>query len=122
VVNGRVKIRGHLGGGYHEVACAAGHSPDDTPENALAHRAPSFSTELLMRCMIMARGAMVLAFLIAACAVPSAPPNPGVDRPTTVEAFRQRPTVPGSFPDSVGIPPSIPPIYEEAPAGFDGPQ
>ena len=67
---------------------------------------------------ITARCAMALALLVAACGDPLGPSNP-VDHPTTVEALRQRPAVPVSVPDSVGIPPSIPPIYEEAPPGFD---
>jgi hypothetical protein len=71
-----------------------------------------------MYSMITARRAMALTLFVAACGDPFEPSNP-VDHPTTVEALRQRPAVPVSVPDSVGVPPSIPPIYEEAPPGFD---
>lgn len=71
-----------------------------------------------MYSMITARRAMALALLAAACGDPLGPSDP-VDQPTTVEALRHRPSAPASVPDSVGIPPSIPPIYEEAPPGFD---
>ena len=71
-----------------------------------------------MYSMITARRAMALTLFVAACGDPFGPSNP-VDHPTTVEALRQRPAVPVSVPDSVGIPPSIPPIYEEAPPGVD---
>ena len=70
-----------------------------------------------MHSMITARCAMALAIFVAACGHPLGPADP-VDHPTTVEALRQRPSDP-AVPDSVGIPPSIPPIYEEAPPGFD---
>ncbi|HJU68541.1 MAG TPA: hypothetical protein VJ650_09885 [Gemmatimonadaceae bacterium] len=75
-----------------------------------------------MSSMITARAALALMLLGAACSEPSGPAGPPMTQQTTVEVVRQRPTVPGSIPDSVGIPPSIPPIYEEAPPGFDGPQ
>lgn len=68
-------------------------------------------------------GGILAAALIAACADPMGPPPQLVDAPTVVTAFaRQRPTAPVSVPDSIGIPPSIPPIFEEVPAELDGSQ
>ena len=66
---------------------------------------------------------ILAAALIAACADPVGPPPQVVDAPSVVAAFaRQRPTAPVSVPDSIGIPPSIPPIFEEVPAEIDGAQ
>lgn len=68
-------------------------------------------------------GGILAAALITACADPVGPPQQVVDDPTVVAAFaRQRPTAPVSVPDSIGIPPSIPPIFEEVPAELDGSQ
>jgi hypothetical protein len=53
---------------------------------------------------------------IAACADPTGPGRTIVGDPTVIAHLgRERPTVPGFPPDSVGIPPSIPPVYEEVP-------
>ena len=70
-----------------------------------------------MRSLIIEAGIIVLATLTAACADPVAPVLPGVEARGLVA--RRGPTAPVPVPDSVGIPPSIPPIFEEAPPGFD---
>lgn len=61
--------------------------------------------------------------LLAACADPFGP-GPTIARDPTVIArlARERPAVPTVPSDSAGIPPSIPPVYEEAPAGLDFPE
>ena len=61
---------------------------------------------------------MASAILVAACADPATSPAP---RPGSELARRPAP-VPIGVPDSIGISPTIPPIYEEVPAGNDGPQ
>ena len=66
---------------------------------------------------------ILAAALVTACADPVGPSQHVVDDPTVVAAFaRQRPTAPVSAPDSIGIPPSIPPIFEEVPAELGGSQ
>lgn len=73
-----------------------------------------------MRSLIMAHGIIVLTILATACADPTAPTFPDdYGRGTVARVARPTPTPPVSIPDSVGIPPSIPPIFEEAPTGFD---
>lgn len=70
-------------------------------------------------------GAVVImaALVLAACADPFGP-GPTIARDPTVIAqlARERPAVPTVPSDSAGIPPSIPPVYEEAPAGLDFPE
>lgn len=75
-----------------------------------------------MHSLIAGRLLILTAMLIAACADPVRPtPPPGYD-PTVVAAVsRQRAPAPVSVPDSVGIPPSIPPIFEELPGGVEFP-
>ena len=76
-----------------------------------------------MHSMIAGRVVILAAALIAACADPVGPAPQVVDDPTFYAAFaRKRPSPPVSIPDSVGIPPMPPPIFEEMPAGSDGSQ
>jgi hypothetical protein len=73
-----------------------------------------------MHSMIAGRVVLLAAALLAACADPVGPTQQLVDDPTVFEAFaRKRPAEPVSVPDSIGIPPSIPPIFEEVPADLD---
>jgi hypothetical protein len=73
-----------------------------------------------MRSMIFGCGVIALVAVVA-CTQPSGPEQSPGDEPATVAMLaRQRSPVPATVPDSVGIPPSIPPIVEEAPAGFEG--
>ena len=70
-------------------------------------------------------GAIIIlsAALVAACADPVGPGSTIVRDPTVIaQLARERPTAPAAPPDSAGIPRSIPPVYEEAPAGLDIPQ
>ena len=66
---------------------------------------------------------LLWAVTVSACTDPIGPTE-GIGRTPSVAAERSRQpaTGPISVPDSVGIPPSIPPIYEEAPLNFDGGQ
>lgn len=76
-----------------------------------------------MRVMVAAPTVFLAAILLAACADPFGPPVRVVGDPTTFARLGPRwPTVPIAPPDSVGIPPSIPPIYEEVPSEFGGAQ
>lgn len=60
---------------------------------------------------------------LSACADPIGPTEVIGRGPSMVVERAHRPgTGPISVPDSIGIPPSIPPIYEEAPLNFDGAQ
>jgi hypothetical protein len=58
------------------------------------------------------------AIVIAACTDPATSPAP---RPESDLARRPAPA-PVGVPDSIGITPTIPPIYEEVPAEIGGPQ
>jgi hypothetical protein len=76
-----------------------------------------------MHSMIVGRVVILAAAVIAACADPVGPTQQVADDPTVFAAFaRKRPSLPGSGPDSVGIPPMPPPIFEEVPAALDGSQ
>lgn len=57
---------------------------------------------------------------LSACADPVGPTE--VTGPSVLEDMRRPPSGPISVPDSIGIQPLIPPIYEEAPLNFDGVQ
>ena len=60
---------------------------------------------------------------LSACADPIGPTEIIGRGPSVAVARARRPgTGPISVPDSIGIPPSIPPIYEEAPLDIDGAQ
>ena len=73
-----------------------------------------------MRSLIIGHSVIVLTMVATACADAVAPALPGVhDRSTVPRIARGGPTAPASVPDSVGIPPSIPPIFEQAPPEFD---
>jgi hypothetical protein len=73
-----------------------------------------------MRSLIIGHSVIVLTMAATACADPVAPTLPGVDdRSTIARVARGGPTAPASVPDSVGIPPSIPPIFEQAPPELD---
>lgn len=76
-----------------------------------------------MHSIIGGRPVVLAATLIAACADSVGPIPRSADDPTVVAALvRERPTTPVSVPDSVGIPPSIPPIFEQLPPDFEAPQ
>ena len=66
---------------------------------------------------------LLSAVTLSACADPIGP-SEGIGRSPSVavEHARRPGTGPISVPDSIGIPPSIPPIYEEAPLNLDGAQ
>lgn len=115
-----MKIRGRGAGGYGAIARSGPRWLDAARATAPLQCARSPSTEIFMHSIIA--GGILVAALITACADPVGPPRQVVD-PTVVAAFaRQRPTAPVSVPDSIGIPPSIPPIFEEVPAELDGSQ
>ena len=64
--------------------------------------------------------AAVVTLSLSACGNPIGPDSVTRGRPSVaVERSRRPPTGPITVPDSVGIPPSIPPIYEELPPGLD---
>lgn len=66
---------------------------------------------------------MMAALALAACADPFGPgPTIAKDPTVIAQLARERPAVPTVPPDSAGIPPSIPPVYEEAPPGLDVPE
>jgi hypothetical protein len=66
---------------------------------------------------------MMAALALAACADPFGPgPTIATDPTVIAQLARARPAVPAVPPDSAGIPPSIPPVYEEAPPGLDVPE
>ena len=68
-----------------------------------------------MRSMIIEPRVILLSLLLAVCADVAGPERAG-DRRTTAPAFvRHRRQVPIEAPDSVSIPPLIPPIVEEMP-------
>ena len=76
-----------------------------------------------MHSMIAGPIVIVSAMLLAACADPIGPGRNTLGNPTVVATLaRGRPGAPVPVPDSVGIPPSIPPIHEEVPEGFDAQQ
>jgi len=120
-VNGRVKIRGRGTGCYGALSRSGARGLDAASEAAVLHCARSPSSEIFMRSIIVG-GLVLLAPMLTSCADPTSPtPQPAHD--VVLAAFaRQRPTVPFLVPDSVGIPPSIPPIFEEVPAELDGTQ
>ncbi len=119
-VNGRVKIRGRGCGGYGAMARSGMHALDATSQTAILHCARSPSAEIFMR-SIITRGLAFLAATLASCADPTSSIRPLTEDAAVSGAFaRQRPTSPTSVPDSIGIPPSIPPIFEEMPAELDG--
>jgi hypothetical protein len=62
---------------------------------------------------------MASAILIVGCTDPATSPAPW---PESELARRPSPVPPVGVPDSIGISPTLPPIYEEAPPGIDGPQ
>jgi hypothetical protein len=116
-----VKIPGRGAGGYGAIARSGPRWLDAARATAPLQCARSPSTEIFMHSIIA--GGILAAALITACADPVGPPQQVVDDTTVVAAFaRQRPTAPVSVPDSIGIPPSIPPIFEEVPAELDGSQ
>ena len=63
-----------------------------------------------------ARTVLLASVLLVACADPSGLPGDVVRDPTVFASGGPRNRPPP--PDSIGIPPSIPPIYEEMPEGF----
>jgi hypothetical protein len=66
---------------------------------------------------------VVAAVLLTGCVNPVGPNPHAVGDPTSIaDLARGRPTPPPSAPDSAGIPPSIPPIYEEFPTVLGVPQ
>jgi hypothetical protein len=70
--------------------------------------------------MVAAPTGFLAAILLVACADPSGP-SQVVRDPTTFARLGPRwPTGPMAPPDSVGIPPSIPPIYDEIPLELSG--
>lgn len=63
---------------------------------------------------------VVTAILLAGCVDPVGPIPRGVADPTSVAAIdRRRPPATYPFPDSVSVPPLLPPIYEEIPTILD---
>ena len=75
-----------------------------------------------MHSIISGRLGILAAMMIAACADPVRPTPPLAYDPAVVAAAsRQRATAPVPVPDSVGIPPSFPPIFEELPAEVESP-
>ena len=73
-----------------------------------------------MHSIISGRLVILAAMLIAACADPMRPtPPPAYETAVVAAASRQRATAP--VPDSVGIPPSIPPIFEQLPSDVESP-
>ncbi len=56
------------------------------------------------------------------CADAAGPTPQSIGDPTVADATGRLPKGPLPVPDSVGIPPSIPPIYEEVPTIGDAPQ
>lgn len=67
-----------------------------------------------------ARTVLLVSVLLVACADPSGLPGEVVRDPTVFASGGPRNRPPP--PDSIGIPPSIPPVYEEVPAGFNDSQ
>jgi hypothetical protein len=66
---------------------------------------------------IFGAGVILASAILLACGDPVGP------KPQPESELARRPAPgPITVPDSIGIPPSIPPIYEEAPAGIEGPQ
>ena len=66
---------------------------------------------------LIALGLILVLAPLAACTDPTSATRHQIDHGSGVMTVaRPRPTAPVSIPDSVGIPPSIPPIIEEAPA------
>jgi len=63
-----------------------------------------------------ARTVLLASVLLVACADPSGLPGDVIRDPTVFASGGPRTRPP--TPDSIGIPPSIPPIYEEVPEGF----
>ena len=64
---------------------------------------------------------IIAAMAGSACHDPVGPGNGTRLEPSVaVERSRRRPI--GPVPDSISIPPVLPPIYEELPPGFDGTQ
>ena len=62
------------------------------------------------------RAVLLAAVLLVACTDPSGPSGHVVRDPTVLADGGPRNRLP--TPDSIGIPPSIPRVYEEVPAGF----
>jgi len=121
-VNGRVKIRGRGTGCYGALSRSGARGLDAASEAAVLHCARSPSSEIFMRSIIVG-GLVLLAPILTSCADPTSPtPQPAHDAAVLAAFARHRPTVPFLVPDSVGIPPSIPPIFEEVPAELDGTQ
>ena len=66
---------------------------------------------------------LLWAVTLFACADPIGPTEDIGRGPSVAVERARRPGIgPISVPDSIGIPPSIPPIYEQAPLDFDGAQ
>ena len=66
------------------------------------------------------RTVLLASLLLVACADPSGLPGDIVRDPTVFASGRPRNVAPP--PDSIGIPPSTPPVYEEVPEGFSDSQ
>jgi hypothetical protein len=123
MVNGRVKIRGRVHGGYRELSRSGPQSWDAAFHDAAPQCARSSSMEIFMHSMIARPVVIVSAILLAACADPVGPGPESLGGPAVDAACaRPRRGAPIPSPDSVGIPPSIPPIYEQLPGMFGTPQ